>query len=645
MAVEAGTSSSPQGFVARFGRALERHRLAIQFSFDVVAWAIGLSLGLVLRYEFTFDPEAWGPFSLATLGAAILLAGALQLGAGLASGLYRGRFRFGSFDEVLHLVRTVLVAFAGLAVVNQLLPRHLLPLSVTIVGALLALVMMAGVRYLWRLILDRSLRPSGDQAEQVIVFGAGEAGVQVITAMLRNPSSPYLPVALIDDDPGKRNLRIMGVPVVGSRALLAREAHRLEVERLVVAIPSASSETLRDISDIALEADLRISVLPHLSELFGATVGVGDIRPLTEADLLGRHAIDTDIDAIAGYLTGKRVLVTGAGGSIGSELCRQIDRFAPAELIMVDRDESALHGVQLRLEGRALLDRRNLVVADIRDGERVREVFAEMQPDVVFHAAALKHLPLLQMHPSEALKTNVFGTQAVLDAARIQGVARFVNISTDKAADPTSVLGSTKRIAEMLTAGVDRHAPGEYLSVRFGNVLGSRGSVLTAFRAQIDRGGPITVTDPAVTRYFMTVEEAVQLVIQAGAVGGHGDALVLDMGEPVRIDDVARRLAAEADRPIDIVYTGLRPGEKLHEVLLGAGEVDRRPAHPLISHVAVPALDIDEVRLATDGRGDLALIAALAQLTDAPRSGRGDAPDDDARPESSSSRRSDPEQG
>ena len=618
MADQAGAPASHHGFVARFGRALERHRMAIQFTFDVAAWAIGLSVGLVLRYEFTFDPTEWGPFSLTTLGAAIVLAGALQLGAGLASGLYRGRFRFGSFDEVLHLVRTVLVAFAGLAVVNQLLPRHLLPLSVTIVGALLALLMMAGVRYLWRLILDRSLRPSSDAADQVIVFGAGEAGVQVITAMLRNPASPYLPVALIDDDPGKRNLRIMGVPVVGSRALLAREAHRLEVDRLVVAIPSASSETLRDISDIALEADLRVSVLPHLSELFGATVGVADIRPLTEADLLGRHAIDTDIDAIAGYLTGKRVLVTGAGGSIGSELCRQIDRFAPAELIMVDRDESALHSVQLLLEGRALLDRRNLVVADIRDAERIREVFAEMQPQVVFHAAALKHLPLLQMHPSEALKTNVFGTQAVLDAARVQGVERFVNISTDKAADPTSVLGATKRIAEMLTADVDRYAPGEYLSVRFGNVLGSRGSVLTAFRSQVERGGPITVTDPAVTRYFMTVEEAVQLVIQAGAVGGKGDALVLDMGEPVRIDDVARRLAAESDRPIDIVYTGLRPGEKLHEVLLGAGEEDRRPAHPLISHVSVPPLDIDTVHEATDGRGDTALVAVLDRLAASP---------------------------
>jgi FlaA1/EpsC-like NDP-sugar epimerase len=623
-------SLNPKGFVARFGHGLERHRLAIQFSLDVIAWAIGLSTAVVLRYDFTIDPAQWGPFSLASLGVAIAIASSLQLVAGVSNGLYRGRFRFGSFDEVLHLVRTALVAFVGLAAANQLLPRQLLPLSVTAIGSVLALITMAAFRYFWRLILDRNRRPSGEGATRVIVFGAGEAGVQVVTAMLRNPASPYVPVALIDDDPAKRNLRILGVPVAGSRALLAHEAHRLDVHHVVIAIPSASSETLREISDIALEADLRTSVLPHLSELFGSNVGVADIRPITEADLLGRHAIDTDIDVIAGYITDRRVLVTGAGGSIGSELCRQIHRFAPSELIMVDRDESALHAVQLLIEGRALLDTRNLVVADIRDAQRVRDVFAEFQPHVVFHAAALKHLPLLQMHPTEALKTNVFGTQVVLDAASTTGVERFVNISTDKAADPISTLGTTKRLAEMLTSATDGVAAGSYLSVRFGNVLGSRGSVLTSFRAQIEQGGPVTVTDPDVTRYFMTVEEAVQLVIQAGAIGDGGDALVLDMGEPVRIDDVAKRLATESSRRIEIVYTGLRPGEKLHEVLIGAGEVDRRPRHPLISHVAVPPIDIDAIRAATADRDDVALNAALEQLTttsDRERSGDGEVAD------------------
>ena len=291
---------------------------------------------------------------------------------------------------------------------------------------------------------------------------------------------------------------------------------------------------------------------------------------------------------------------------------------------MVDRDESALHAVQLLLEGRALLDSRNLVVCDIRDNARLHAVFAEHRPEVVFHAAALKHLPLLEMHPSEALKTNVYGTYNVIEAARGSGVDRFVNISTDKAADPTSVLGYTKRIAEKLTAKAAHDSTGTYLSVRFGNVLGSRGSVLTAFRSQVAAGGPVTVTDPEVTRYFMTVEESVQLVIQAGAVGDDGEALVLDMGQPVKIDDVARRLAAESERPIDIVYTGLRQGEKLHEVLLGADEIDRRPAHPLISHVSVPPLGVRTVRAAAHDLDDPELTAVLQRLA---RAGFGDLTD------------------
>ncbi len=275
-------------------------------------------------------------------------------------------------------------------------------------------------------------------------------------------------------------------------------------------------------------------MLPPVSELFGGQVGASDIRDVTTADLLGRHEIDTDLEAIAGYLTGKRVLVTGAGGSIGSELCRQIYRFAPARLIMLDRDESALHAVQLAIEGRALLDSPDLVLCDLRDRRAVQEVFTRTRPDVVFHAAALKHLPLLEQHPAEAVKTNVWATLDLLEITAEAGVERFVNISTDKAADPCSVLGYTKRITERLTSHFASEARGTYLSVRFGNVLGSRGSVLTVFQSQIERGGPLTVTDPDVTRYFMTIEEAVQLVIQAGAIGRDGEVLVLDMGKPVR---------------------------------------------------------------------------------------------------------------
>ena len=613
-----GSSDERQGDQRGLEGWARRHLAAVQLLVDGSAWVLGLALAQLLRFELDPRPSAWGPFDLGGLVAAAALAATAQGVAGTVAGLYRRRFHYGSFEEISHLVRTVAVVTVGLALVNRLVSDALVPASVPLIAGVNALALMCASRYVWRLIEERRLRPSVDQGVPVVVYGAGQGGHQIITAMLRTPDSPYVPVAIIDDDPTKRNLSVRGVPVLGNRTSLADVAHEVGAGAIVVAIPSASPELLREVSEVAMRDDLEVRVLPPIHELFGAEIGVGDIRPLTESDLLGRHEIDTDIDAIAGYLTGRRVLVTGAGGSIGSELCRQIARFAPAELIMVDRDESALHALQLSIDGRAMLDTRNLVVADIRDRQRIDEVFTELAPEVVFHTAALKHLPLLEMHPGEAVKTNVVGTQHLLDAAADHGVDRFVNISTDNAADPTSVLGYTKRIAECLTAEKARHTTGTFLSVRFGNVLGSRGSVLTAFRSQIDNGGPVTVTDPDVTRYFMTVEEAVQLVIQAGAVGHDGEALVLDMGSPVRIDDVARRLAREANRPVEIVYTGLRPGEKLHEVLLGVDEVDHRPAHPLISHVPVPAMTVDQVTAAAGDLDGPALVAVLAELAGAP---------------------------
>ncbi|MBI2705695.1 MAG: polysaccharide biosynthesis protein [Actinobacteria bacterium] len=546
--------------------------------------------------------------------AAATIAAIVQLLTGATTGLYRGRFRYGSFDEVANLVRAVMVTTIALAVVNRLNSQYFIPTSVVFIGGFIALMLMAGSRYVWRLLLDRRLRPNKDKGTPVLVFGAGEGGVQVVTSMQRNPESPYVPVALLDDNPAKSSLRVLGISVEGDRSSIAEAAKAHSAEMMVIAIPSAPPELLRELTDLALQAKLKVAVLPPLSEMFGAVIGISDIRPVTEADLLGRHVINTDIESIAGYITGKRVLVTGAGGSIGSELCHQLAKFAPDKLVMLDRDESALHGVQMLIEGRALLDDPNLVVCDIRDADRVLEVFKLHQPQVVFHTAALKHLPLLQLHPGEAVKTNVHGTENLLTVATACGVERFVNISTDKAADPTSVLGYSKRIAERLTAASSADTDGNYLSVRFGNVLGSRGSVLTAFRAQVDAGGPITVTDPEVTRFFMTVEEAVELVIQAGAVGRAGEALVFDMGEPVKIDDVARRFAATAERPVEIVYTGLRSGEKLHEVLLGEGEIDQRPAHPLIAHVTVPPLKIGAVAATVGDAGGDELIALLKAL-------------------------------
>ena len=366
----------------------------------------------------------------------------------------------------------------------------------------------------------------------------------------------------------------------------------------------------------ARSAGLDIKVLPGVGELLSG-VDLSDVRDIEPEDFLGRHQVETDIDAIAGFLQDKRVLVTGAGGSIGSELCRQIRDFGPAELMMLDRDESALHALLLSIKGRADLELSDVILANVRDAERMHEIFAARRPQVVFHAAALKHVNILENHAAEAVKTNVLGTLNVLDSATSVGVERFVNISTDKAADPKSVLGHSKRLSEGLTrSAAESASDGIYLSVRFGNVLGTSGSVLKTFAAQVDSGGPITVTHPEVTRYFMTVRESVQLVIQAAAIGRDGEALVLDMGQPVRILDVAQLFVENAKAPIDLVFTGLKPGEKLHEARLGAGEVDRRPIHPLISHVPVPGVTYSEA-WSLPVRGENAtIVAALQALTD-----------------------------
>ena len=567
-----------------------RYRMSLNALADALTWVVALTLANALRFDFVL--ANWFPAGLIWLTVA---AASCQVALGALLHLYRGRYRFGSFEEVAAVVIATLSTAAIVETIDLVVPgRTLLPRSVPLVAGVIALVLMLGLRYAWRLTLERWLRPSSADLQPLLVFGAGEGAHQVIDAMFRDPASPYFPVGVIDDDPRKSNLRIRGVRVLGNRDALGEIVGRTGARTLLLAVPSASGEFVRQLRDLATVHGLVLKVLPALADLADRPVRVGDIRDLDLSDLMGRRQIDLDLGEIAGYLTGKRVLVTGAGGSIGSELCRQLVQFGPAELIMLDRDESALHAVQLSLTGRAMLDGDDLVLADIRDIAHLQQIFATRRPEVVFHAAALKHLTLLERHPGEAVKSNVWGTLAVLDAAQAAGVERFVNVSTDKAADPESVLGYSKRITERLTAHVAQDAAGSFMSVRFGNVLGSRGSVLTTFVSQIASGGPITVTHPEVTRFFMTIQEAVQLTIQAGAVGNPGEVLVLDMGDPVAIADVARQMAADAPTPIEIVYTGLRPGEKLHEDLLSVDEVDTRPRHPLISQVAVPPLAPDE---------------------------------------------------
>jgi FlaA1/EpsC-like NDP-sugar epimerase len=582
------------GFVAP-GLSLRayQHRRLLRVIVDCGVWFLALYAASLLRLDFDF--ARMNGFQIALL---LPVAWAVQAIMGYYYGLYRGRWINGSFDEVAALGRTVLATTVVMLVIDLLWPdMRPAPVSSVIGAGILAFLAMGGARYMARQILENRRRQKPDaRRKRAIIFGAGEGGDRTIRAMLWDEQSIYVPVALLDDDPHKRHLTIRGVRVIGDRTKLRSVAQEYKAQALIIAVPTGDGALVRELSDLAREVGLDVRVVPSVRELLGGEVKVDDLRQPTEADLLGRHKVETDLHAVSEYITGKRVVVTGAGGSIGSELCRQLSAFDPALLVMVDRDESGLHSVQLSLDGRAMLDSDSLVLIDIRDRARVTRLFAEIKPDVVFHAAALKHLPLLQAHPCEALKSNIWGTLSVLDAAANAGVSHFVNISTDKAANAVNALGFSKRAAEGLTSHFGQNYPGTYLSVRFGNVLGSRGSVLTAFRAQLEAGNPLTVTHPDVTRYFMTIEEAVQLVIQAGAIGVDGNALVLDMGDPVRIYDVARQLASSVSPELPIVFTGLRPGEKLHEDLFCENEESHQSAHELIRCVDVPALDPAMVR-------------------------------------------------
>ncbi len=549
---------------------------------DVLAWIAGFAA--TARVMRTLDGSQSSAFNVVSFTVVVLVA---HLLVGNLTGIYRGKFRIGTHDEVVAITSTWLAAVVAISAIELMVGSGLwLPEVPVLFRSVIALSVMLFPRLAWRVAVDLSLRPRSSDVRRVVIFGAGEGGYLIVRSMLTDPRSTSIPVALLDDDPTKARRSFMGVAVAGTLDDLERVAERHQADLVVIAIPSASSSLMGRVVAAANQAAIEVRTLPSTSELVSAPLSVGDIRPITEQDLLGRAEVEVDVDLIADYVTGKRVMVTGAGGSIGSELCRQLSRFDPERLIMLDRDESGLHATQLAVEGHALLDDPSLVVADIRDRDRLFEVCHETKPHVVFHAAALKHLTLLELHPSEAVKTNVFGTQNVIDAAVASGADCIVNISTDKAADPTSVLGASKLLAEQIAAAAAERAACRVVSVRFGNVLGSRGSVIPTFTAQIRNGGPVTVTDPDVTRFFMTIPEAVTLVLGAGAIGRSGEILILDMGEPMKIVDLAERLIAFHRSPAEIVFTGLRPGEKLHEVLVSTCEKGQRREHPRIFHTS-----------------------------------------------------------
>ena len=513
-----------------------------------------------------------------------LLGMGYQLLVGFTTGLYRRRWLPFSFEEVG--IASLTTGVAGLLVVLTGYVAHGHPRGPVIWFTASVGMAVLAVRYARRLSSRRRRAMLAQTRTPLVVVGAGEGGARAIRAMLSAETGPYRPVALLDDDPTKARRRIMGVAVRGTTDDLGAVAQHHHASAVLVAIPTASPELLQRIHRLAQSARLETLVLPPVQQLMGDG-STAEMRAYTDEDVLRRQLVSLDMAPVRELIAGTRVLVTGAGGSIGSELSRQIAGFGPAQLVLLDHDDSLLHAVHRSLAGSHSIHQE---LADIRDRVRLAEVFATHQPEIVFHAAALKHVPALEAAPAEGWKTNVLGSRNVLAAAEEAGVRHFVNISTDKAADPVNVLGRTKRMAEHLTAAVAQRTGHRFVSVRFGNVIGSRGSVMETFQFQIDAGGPVTVTHPDVTRFFMAVREAVRLTLQAATIGAPGEVLVLDMGAPVRILDVARQLIEQARRPIEVVFTGLRPGEKLHEVLTAPGESTARPHNPLIDHVRVPPL-------------------------------------------------------
>lgn len=561
-----------------------RRNIGGQVVFDVLAWFSSIVVVAASRYDFVPGSIAFAPL----IGLA-MIAALLQVLIGNFFHLYRGRFRIATFDEMKSLIATTASVGVPLALVVMAFgPVLSIPRSTVLLAAPLFLVLSGAVR-----VLRRVLQGSGSGSEKgkrTLIYGAGSIAESLVPQLLRESRSQYHPIGLIDDDKSLNNRWISGVPMLGKWSSFTGLVKKYDVQAVIICIANADGEFLKRIEEECRIEGVSVIVFPTLMEVLQGHSGVSDLRELSIVDLVGRRPVNTKVSEIASYLEGKRILVTGAGGSIGSELCRQISGFGPSKLTMLDRDETGLQLAQLAVSGHGLLDTKDIVLADIREPDVLTQIFHHERPDVVFHAAALKHLPVLQQFPDEAWKTNVLGTLNVLKAAKAVGVKTFVNISTDKAADPTSILGKSKRIAEGLTSWFASQGSENYLSVRFGNVLGSRGSMLPTFSSLIESGGPLTVTHPEVTRFFMTIPEACQLVLQAGAIGRPQDVLILDMGQAVKILDIANRMIEISGKKIDVVFTGLRAGEKLHEDLYATSEISEIVAHPLISHARVPSL-------------------------------------------------------
>ncbi|MGB4298189.1 MAG: nucleoside-diphosphate sugar epimerase/dehydratase [Candidatus Saccharicenans sp.] len=573
----AGMKDSLQTFFARLLSKTNWKRQAFFLIFDTLFICASLYLAFWVRFEGNVPADYFPGFYYY-----LLLAVVIKISTLAAFKVYNFSWGLFGLREAVRLIFAILTSFLVFGPVAMLLrnrpPFGGFPRGVLLADFVLTVSMLYGLRISKRTFTEIILRNGkrNGRNKRTLIIGAGEAGVQLCKEMQNNPRSEYLPVGFIDDDPAKKNLLISGIKVFGPREAIPRAIEQLNVDEVLIAIPSANSGQIKDIVEKIRQANkkVEIKILPSLLDLPGGNVDLTQIESIQPEDLLGRDKVVIDYDLIRRFVEGKRILVTGAGGSIGSEVVRTCLRFEPEMLFALDIDETELFVLEQNNKdsGRKL----RTIVADIRDRNKIRRVYSECRPRIVIHAAAYKHVPVMEEFPEEAIKTNVWGTRVLAEEAMKGGVEKFINISTDKAINPSSVMGASKRVAEELLRTMNALNGTRFISVRFGNVLGSRGSVIPLFKDQIKRGGPVTVTHPEMKRYFMTISEAVLLVLEAAAVGEGGETFVLDMGEPVKIDYLARemiRLAGkEPDVDIAIVYSGFRAGEKLFEEILGAEE-------------------------------------------------------------------------
>ena len=551
------------------------------FLADLASVGIGWMLALWVRFEGAVPP--WAVALSWNLILPVVLVHAVSY---LSLGFYRRLWQYADARDLMRLAAGQAAATLASWLVIYQGYQVGYPRSAVVLSGLLALFFVGGIRALVKLAASGSPRRRGKLGSRVLVVGAGEAGRLVARELARHPELGAVAVGFADDDPRKQGMVVGGLPVLADRSRLGEVVASRQIDQIIIAIPSASRQAISEWVRLSVRTPARLMILPGMFELLNSQVDLARLREARPEDLLGREPAAIDLDQAAAYLRDRVVLVTGAGGSIGSELCRQIGRLGPSKLVLLGNEENQLHELAADLDLDCPHCPRQLVLADIRDQARISRVLAHHRPDLVFHAAAHKHVPFLESDPEEAVKNNLFGTRNVALAALAAGAADFVYVSSDKAVRPTSIMGASKRVGELIIQSLNGEGKTTFVAVRFGNVLGSRGSVLPTFQRQVARGGPVTVTDPEATRYFMTVDEACQLLIQAAAMGRGGQVLVLDMGTPVRILDLAEsviRLAGKqphADVPIQFV--GLRQGEKVHEELLTAGEEIGATAHDRI---------------------------------------------------------------